>query len=662
MPVTAGHARPCHALIAITAGLAVAAAAARSPGSAPARATGDLPHAAYLPLALGRVGLDFGPSLAKGGEVAIGSTSEPDSLYLYGGTTVAAQQVLDLLYDGPIDNVGHDHQPSAVERLPLLDDGRGDATVARVTVRPGEPYVDPASGEVVTATAVITGLVQVTARFRLVDGLTWEDGVAVDAADSVLSWRLSCHSDTPTSKLPCDRTVHYTALDARTVEWQGRPGFADPLYFTRFATPLPRHQRGAAGVPLADMPAADVLDDPVFTRRPLSYGPFRVTAWDAGRRIRAERNPFYWRRGEGLPRLDAVELRFLPDDPFVLDQLLAGAVDVLPRTRSYDISVNRLAAADAAGIARLYWVPAPVWDHIDFNVDEVRHDPAHRFSAPLGACLGFRRAVAHGTRRDHMAALVNRGATGVWQGLTPPGHWAAPPAGTDPHPYDPDRARALLGSLGFEDADGDGTREAQHDVTCTVTTSAAGATRDHVIPAGTPARLVLQTTHGSWPRESLALLFQADMKDIGVAVDIELVAAQVLFQDGPAGPIFGRSFGFALFGWQSGYLPPAGLYRCDEIPGPENAWSGQNNTGWCDPAYDRAADAVAAALDRAAARQAALEAQRILAEQVPMLPVLQRLNVAAARADLLFFAPDPTAASDTWNAERWALAVGGAAR
>lgn len=45
-----------------------------------------------------------------------------------------------------------------------------------------------------------------------------------------------------------------------------------------------------------------------------------------------------------------------------------------------------------------------------------------------------------------------------------------------------------------------------------------------------------------------------------------------------------------------------------------------------------------------------------------MLPVLQRLNVAAARADLLFFAPDPTAASDTWNAERWALAVGGAAR
>lgn len=621
-----------------------------------ADAPGRSERSLYLPALLRGVRVDGSLPLLPGGGVAIGLTNEPDTLYLYSGDDRGAQ-VLDLLYDGPIDFVGHDHRPSVVERLPRVEDGPGDASVDHVTVRRGEPYVDPDSGEVVTATATITGLVQITTRFRLVDGLTWEDGVAVTADDSVWSRALACDPDTPTSKRVCERTAHYVALDARSVEWRGLPGFTDPESFTRFYTPLPRHQRGGAGRPMGAMTAAEILQDPVFTRQPLSYGPFRITAWLPGAVLRTERNPHYWRRAEGLPRLDDVAFRFLPCGACVVDRLVSGLIDVLPRTRARDVDVARL-VADGGVRFRVRWVPRPLWDHIDFNVDPF--DPLHG-DPPLGACQAFRQAVAFGTDRAQMAELLNRGATPVWEGLTPAGHWAAP-ADAPRYPFDPDAARARLSTLGFEDTDGDGIREAVRAVRCSVVAGPDGATREHVIATGTVAHLTLQTTMDNPLREGLALLFQSNMKDIGIAVDLELLPAGLLFEDGPRGPVFGRTYALALFGWRSGYLPPVSLYRCDEIPDPANGWAGQNNTGWCDPAYDRAADAVDAALDRASARRASAEAQRILVDQMPALPVLQRLDVAAARSDLVFFRPDPTALSDTWNVEAWAFAVGGEAR
>lgn len=45
------------------------------------------------------------------------------------------------------------------------------------------------------------------------------------------------------------------------------------------------------------------------------------------------------------------------------------------------------------------------------------------------------------------------------------------------------------------------------------------------------------------------------------------------------------------------------------------------------------------------------EAQRILAEQLPVIPLYLRLNVAASRPDMQGFTMDPTALSEFWNIE-----------
>ncbi len=481
-------------------------AAAGRPAPPAATAQG-LSHKAYLPATLAAAPL--GPDARPGGTLVIAQGSEPDTLYLYDGSMLAATHVLNSIYDGPIDSLGYDHQPVILDKLPRLEDGDGSAELDYVSVEPGEIYVDPTSSEVITATERLTDLPQVTARFRIVPGVTWEDGKPVTAADSIFSQYLACHPDTPTSKYLCERTAAYISLDERTVEWQGLPGFADPTYYTHFYTPLPRHQRGSDGRRMDETPPDDILSDEVFARRPLSYGPFRIVGWDYSgwdtwsMRITLARNPHYWRAGEGLPLLDGVVHLAYFDPLDALAALEAGGVQVATQD-ALDLSQHdALEEARQAGTVVPYYVAGPVWEHIDFNLDPVGGQP------PLGACLDLRRAMALGTNRQAMVDLVQVGRAEVLDSFVPRGHWAAPPAGTaDTYAYEPDRARALLADLGFVDQDGDGYREAADDIRCTVYTDPEGTTKEQVIARGTPLRLTLGTTAGNRCAQDVALLFQ----------------------------------------------------------------------------------------------------------------------------------------------------------
>jgi len=187
---------------------------------------------------------------------------EPESLYLYGGS-YAARNVLQAIYDGPIDHRAFDFQPVILEKLPTLEEG--DAYFQTVTAQAGDRVVD-VTGEVVTLQqgtqvfpdhacrdaanpeCVVTfdgntpiEMERMVVSWTLKDGVTWSDGEPVTADDSVYSYELACHPDTPSSKYVCDRTFSYAAAGKRTVVWTGLPGFVDDLYATNFFSPLPRH-------------------------------------------------------------------------------------------------------------------------------------------------------------------------------------------------------------------------------------------------------------------------------------------------------------------------------------------------------------------------------------------------------------------------------------
>jgi peptide/nickel transport system substrate-binding protein len=62
-----------------------------------------------------------------------------------------------------------------------------------------------------------------------------------------------------------------------------------------------------------------------FSAHPVGSGPFEVEKWTRGSSILLKRNPNYWRKG--LPYLDQVEFRIIPDDSARLDALKSGDLD-----------------------------------------------------------------------------------------------------------------------------------------------------------------------------------------------------------------------------------------------------------------------------------------------------------------------------------------------
>ena len=575
----------------------------------------------------------------------IGQRQQPDSLYIYGGTSLAGAHVLHAIYDGPIESLGYEYQAVILERLPVLGAEDADAALELVTVEAGRPVVDAASHRVVTATETLADLPQLTVRFRIRDAITWQDGTPVTAADSVFSRELACDPDTPTLKDLCLRTEHYIALDDKTVEWRGIPGYTDQTYYTNFYTPLARHQPGTDGRRMDEMTALEVAGDESFTRRPYAYGPFRVTEWVAGDRIVLARNEHYWRAEEGLPFLREVIHRFMDDGDTLLQALADSDVDVATQDGLDITQFDALEEARVAGQITPHYVPGTVWEHIDFSLQ-----PADGRVAP-GACKAVRKAVALATNRQAMVDDVQRGRTQVQDGLVPAGHWAHAAGELTTYAYDPQAARQLLDEVGFTDADGDGVREAQREIRCPVTL-ADGSTRDAVIPAGTPLSLELSTTAGSEMRRRTAEAFSDDMARMGVEVTIEYLAPEAFFEKSENAPLSGRRYDLAQFAWITGVQPPVALYFCDNIPGAANAWAGQNNTGWCQPEFDRLARQAEATLDRDEARALYARALAVFADEVPVLP-LARVKVMATRPDLMNFAPDASVYSETWNIETW---------
>ncbi len=72
--------------------------------------------------------------------------AEPDTLYVNSTNMLAANNVLEAIYDGPIDNTGFSYQPVILEKLPSLADG--DATIQPVAVKENDFVVNDA-GEMV---------------------------------------------------------------------------------------------------------------------------------------------------------------------------------------------------------------------------------------------------------------------------------------------------------------------------------------------------------------------------------------------------------------------------------------------------------------------------------------------------------------------------------
>ena len=566
---------------------------------------------------------------------------EPDTLYNLGGSMLASIAVQNAFRDFPITSLTYAYQPVILEKLPSLKDG--DATLTEVEVKEGDTVAN-ATGEVITLTVgaklkdkdgnvfEYTGgtikLPQLSATFKLKEGLKWEDGQPLTADDSVFGFELGKSPDTPVSKFAYDRTASYVATDERTVVWTGIPGWLDATYYINFFVPHPRHIYG-------NKTPAELLQDESMNRKPVGYGPFKMVEWVQGDHITLEKNPNYWRAAEGLPKFDRVVYRFIKDTNQLIAQLLAGECDVGTQDAAFDSQAPFLKQAEQQGLIKPVFVLGTSFEHLDFNIMPVE---TYKGFASNGAFADkrIRQAFAYCIDRKAIIDQVLFGESVAPNVYLPKEHpLYAGDENLTIYNFDPEKGKALLAEAGWRDTDGDGIIDKN----------------------GQPFHVTYGTTAGNRLREQVTQIIQAQLKkNCGISVELYYKPAREWFADGPEGPLFGRAYDLGEFAWLTGVEPPCDLYITSQIPNEVNGWGASNNAGYSNPEYDAACQQQLGTIDPDKKAEFAKQAQIIFSQDLPVLPLFLRLKIAAHRPDLVNFKMDPTENSELWNVEEWDLA------
>lgn len=567
---------------------------------------------------------------------------EPDTLYLYGGSRLAAtRHVMEALYDGPIDNLNYAYQPVILREMPSITGG--DVVVRKVLAKEGFRVVDT-TGEVVELVEGIwirpagcyadecavefdgetLWMERVEVTFALREDVAWADGEPLTADDSVFAFQVASDSATPGSRYLTERTLRYRALDEWRAQWVGLPGFIVPTYSLTFFAPLPRHQLGGYA-------PADLLQADETRRAPLGWGPFVVEEWAPGERITLSRNPHYYRASEGLPYLDQVVFRFTSGAADMIAGLLSGECDIGVQDGDFEPLMPLLVQAERDGLLEVVSAPGNGWEHIDFGIL-----PASDYRrADFFGDARVRQAIVQCIDRQAIVDEVTYGRSEVTDSYLPPDHPLYPDdlAHWD---YDPAAGRALLEEVGWVDEDGSGARAAQ---------------RIQGIPTGAPFEIALLASADSAVAQQVGRIVKAHLADCGIRVNLETRPVREFFAEGPDGPLFGRRFDLAETTWWFDLAPPCEHYLSSEIPDRDH-WYGRNPSGYSNPEYDAVCQAGLQALPGTLEyEEYHKQAQVIFSEELPAIPLFTWLRVAVARPGVLNFAMDSTARSELWNIE-----------
>jgi peptide/nickel transport system substrate-binding protein len=593
--------------------------------------------------------------------LVICSAEAPESYYFYDVSPITESKFQELIEDGPIDKNSFAYQPVILEKLPSLADG--DAILTKVTVNEGDTVVD-ANGEVVALDPSADPpimlspagggdpvpyqggefeLDQLSATFQLLPNLLWSDGEPLTAADSIYAFEAFAHD------WWVERTVAYEAIDDRTIQWMGVPGFLDSLYTINIFRPRPEHI-------WSQYSPDEIPESEELYRSSLGWGPYMIDEWIEGESITLRKNPNYFRADEGLPKFDRVVYRITGENPNAnIAALLSGECDIV--SARLDDQVELLLELHAAGKLKATFTTGTHWEHIDFGIQHVDYDDGYQLGADrpdFFSDVRTRQAFAMCMDRQALVDTIFFGQSIVPNSYVSPQH-PLYNQGVRQYEFDPVAGGALLEEVGWVDDDGDpGTPRVAQDVPN--------------VPDGTPLEVDYETTSAPI-RQQVTAIIQDSLAQCGIKANIQLYPPSEYFADGPEGKIWGRQYDLGQYTWSGDPDPGCGLYLSNSTPGPAGEvwvsildgaertfidWGGPNQIGFANEEYDLACSTAESSLPGQPEYEAAhLEAQRILSEQLPIVPLYLRIKLTATRPDMCGVIMDPTAFSEFWNIEEF---------
>lgn len=336
---------------------------------------------------------------------------------------------------------------------------RGGTAVIAIVADPGQfnPGITTSSNVHAVADSLFNGLVALDENLKPVPDLAaswtvngdstvftftlaqarWHDGVPVTSADVKFTFEnvlFKYHARTKAGlgavvtaiETPDDRTVVFRLKQPYGALLQGLDVTEAPI--------LPKHL----------FVSGDPNNNPA-NLKPVGTGPFRLESYRAGDSATLVRNPDYFK--PGLPYLDKLVFRVLPDDNTRLLALIAGEVDYVSSVSGPDLErLRAIRGIQVAGTTR------------ESGGSNCIMTMTYNLERPATAKLEVRQALAHAIDRQQMLRQVIFGQGRVADAPISSGiPWAHASGTLAEYDLSPDKARALLDVAGYKPGP-DGTR------------------------------------------------------------------------------------------------------------------------------------------------------------------------------------------------------------
>lgn len=465
-----------------------------------------------------------------GGTLVIGSTTDADAWNEYVSQQTLAQNLLRRIY-------------------------------ARLAQEQGDTREHPPSFEPLLASSWSFSPDRLTLTVHLADA-AWSDGAPITAGDVRFTFKAQTAPEVGwTGASTKERIKDVEAVDARTAVFHFDRAYPEMLQDAFEGGIVPEHVFGK--VPFDRWRTYD------WSTVKIGSGPFVLESWKPGEEIALAKNPRYLKAG--LPVIDRLVVRVVPDVGNLETQLSAGAVDYVEGIPPQD--AKRL--SETAGVALLVF-DNPMFDYVGWN----------------GAKAPFkdrdvRRALTLAIDRKAIVEDLLYGYGRVSSGPLLSTWWAADP-GLEPLPYDPDEARRILAAKGYD---------AKH-----------------------PLKFELTTNAGNRVREAVALKIQEQLSRIGVIAAPRPIEMKAFRERNVAG-----NYDAYIAGWRfNGKLDLASIFGGKSLPP-----KGSNVVAYRSADADLLLSAIASAGDWTVAKDAYAKLAQQISQDQPYTFLYEGQRIAA---------------------------------
>jgi len=273
---------------------------------------------------------------------------------------------------------------------------------------------------------------RLTLTFHLRPDIRWSDGVPITAEDVRWTWQAQVHEEIAwVYSFSKEAISDVEVVDPHTIRFHFTEVSTSQLVDANEGVILPKHA-------WSELPFDQWRDRPDwFVDNLVSSGPFVLHSWKRQQQIELRRNEAYYE--PGLPRLDRVMFRIVPDQANLVNQLIAGSIDM-----AQTIAPADAARIEAAGHARLLPHATRQYTFICWNTQRPQFESAQ-----------VRQALAMAIDRATIVDTVWRGFARIAVSPIVSTAWAHNPD-IKPWAHDPKSAAEILERHGWRDSDDDG--------------------------------------------------------------------------------------------------------------------------------------------------------------------------------------------------------------